>query len=230
MRKRFHLVCVLAVLVLGAHSCQDFFSTSLTPWVARTSFTIPADISTTQALDYVAQALANNDPTLAASLTPILLTQAKAAVDDPLLYDQLASAMVTTVLLSSNVGTAFNQSLSAMAGGFEESEAGMEAAIQTIVGAFAAVSFSATDIAALQQLVDTPPATIPVLDVQAAAAGLLFQALNDTDFFDASAEPDLDALAENESYILALALVQLIPEGTETPLGSFLDMFSGFGE
>jgi len=224
MIKKIISILFLTSLLFGLLSCQDFFSKSLALWAARSSFAIPSDISTAQALDYVNQALVNNDPILAASLTPILLNQAQAASGDPVLYSQLANAMVTTVLLSSNVGTAFNQTLAVLAGGFEETEAGLDAALEDIVASFSSVSFSAGDLLALQQIVDQPPDNLSALDLQAAAVGLIFMAMNDIGYFD-DPETDFSALEDNSSFILGMALLGLIPEGTESPLSGFMDMF-----
>jgi hypothetical protein len=231
MIKKISRLCFLACFVFGLSACQAFFSTSIAPWAARAAFKIPADVSTEQALDYVTQALMNNDPVLAAALTPVLFAQAEAARADPVLYNQLANAMVSTVLLSTNVGTAFNKTLVVLAGGIEESEEGLAATVEAILDAFSSVNFTTADLAALQLIVDQPPSSVSAIDLQAAAAALTYQALSETGLLggDTTTVPDLSELAENDSFKLAVNLLALIPEGTESPFGNFTDMFGNLG-
>ncbi|MBU0936520.1 MAG: hypothetical protein KKI09_15895 [Spirochaetes bacterium] len=228
------ILAVLATALLLA-GCQDFFSSSLTPWAARATLPISADISTEDALTYLDQAISNNDPMLAASLTPILLGQAEAAaLADPEsdAYNELAGALVSSVLLSSNTGTAFNTAVSSLPdllagmdeGASEADLAAAETALNNMITALGTVDYSEGDIAALQLIADNPPEGISSDDLAAAAIGLMFQTLTDEgiDLTDTDNPPDLSSLEDNANFLLAAELLALIPEGEESELGFLL--------
>lgn len=98
------LVALSACMALCASSCQEFFTNSLASGLARSSYTIPAGISVTDAMDLLTES--GSDPQVAQALVPVLTDAVEGATPGTQAYDEAASALVTAVVTSSEVSQA----------------------------------------------------------------------------------------------------------------------------
>ncbi|HAP43016.1 MAG: hypothetical protein A2087_11535 [Spirochaetes bacterium GWD1_61_31] len=205
------------MLALGA--CQAFFTTSLANWAVRPALAIPADISADQALAYLEQAQANNDPALAAALTPILLTQLQAEGLEAAAAAELSTALLDSILISSGASAAFSDLISLISAPEGED-------LPDLTAMFEAVAFTEADYAAIAYLISNPVEAPPVDQLVMLSASLMLTALADIEL--SPEDPDYMAtLMADENYMLALALTLMIPVDAELPFDGMFDGLLG---
>lgn len=220
------LAACLASLAL-ATSCQQFFTSSLAAYLARDSYTIPADLPVDDAIELLEAAMAQGDSATAAALvTPLL-----AAASDPTSadYNEAATALASAVVLSSGVGTAVTSMAQLFLAADEETD---EAAMmETIADTISSVTLSSTEVEALSLIAENPPAGLGADDAYAAAVALVSNAFatTETDINDIGSltAEQTDAIAADPSMIAALSLIEYAGtvDGGESLIGSLLGGF-----
>jgi hypothetical protein len=94
-----------AIAAMALFGCQQFFTTSLASSLARSSLSIPSNLSTSQAADLAAQAKDNQDTKLAGALVTSLVTEigAMPASSDK---TQLQTSAATAAIVASGTSSA----------------------------------------------------------------------------------------------------------------------------
>lgn len=224
------LAACLASLAL-ATSCQQFFTSSLAAYLARDSYTIPADLPVDDAIELLEAAMAQGDSATAAALVKPLLAAATAAASDPTSedYNEAATALASAVVLSSGVGTAVTSMAQLFLAADEETD---EAAMmETIADTISSVTLSSTEVEALSLIAENPPAGLGADDAYAAAVALVSNAFatTETDINDIGSltAEQTDAIAADPSMIAALSLIEYAGtvDGGESLIGSLLGGF-----
>lgn len=213
-------VMALLILVLLV-SCQQLFTTSLGTTLARDTYPDLSKISLAEALLYMADAKA--DPSLAAALvTPLY----KAALDaDPAssAYDKAATALVDAVVISSGIGTAINDGLTAF---LNDDAIDLDSLLNSI-------TVSAASIDALTLIADNidadppaPPPSMTATQAYTAAATLMVAILADAPGLSLNDSTAGDfATANTAAYNTALILFQYA-QSIDTPDSIFGSIFS----
>ena len=104
LSKMLSLAPLAVVLAFGLEGCQQLFTTSLGKPFARSSISVPSNLTPDQAAALVAQAKANQDPTLASALVMSLLTQISTTTD-PTAKAALESSAASAAIVASGVGS-----------------------------------------------------------------------------------------------------------------------------
>jgi len=202
------LAACLASLAL-ASSCQQFFTTSLAPFLARVSYTIPADLPVEDAIRLLEQAMDQGDSSAAAALvTPLLAAATAAAEADPesAAYHQAASALLDAAVLSSGVSSAMTTLASGYLALGDEEPTGEQLA--TMMAAFSSVSLDDTAEDALLLLAAYPPSDMSSEEAYAAGLALMADGLSDAGSsladMESLTEEQLAALEEDPSFAAAM--------------------------
>jgi len=166
MAKRIAAVMMTMALLVSLSSCQQFFTASLATFLARDSYTIPADLPVGDAIDLLDSAKASGDEQLAAALVTPLYNAAVAATPGSAAYDVAAGALLDAAVLASGVNTAMVSVMNAYVDGAAD-------LANIAVGAVASISLSAEAAAGLRMIATDNPADLSVEDAYAAAVALL---------------------------------------------------------
>lgn len=222
---------LLAITVAGAcvlSSCQQFFTTSLAPMLARDSYTIPADMSVDDATALLADALANGDAEMAAALVTPLLAAATTAAADPTsaAYQEAANALLDAAVLSSGVGSVMTEVATTLA--TADLESMTEEDLAETMDLISSITLDDNAEAALILIAQNPPDDMTADDAYAAALALASNAFVDAgvsfdDIGSLSAEEEA-ALAADPAVDAAIALLDQasLLGGDESLFGSLL--------
>jgi len=160
---------LMAVMMLALlASCQQLFTTSLGKGLARDSYDL-SGISLKDALSYLALAKANGDIQLAAALVAPLLDKAEDAVGTAA-YDEVATALVSAVIISSGMGQAVNAGLSLIASSIAE---GTVINLADVAEIITSVTITSASVDALLLVANDPPPSMDATQAYTAAATLL---------------------------------------------------------
>lgn len=107
---------LISLVVLIFAGCQQIFTTSLATALARSSPSIPSNLSTSQASDLVAQAKSTQDTQLAAVLVSNLNAEI-ANTSDPATQASLKQSAAEAAVVASGAGSTVLSALSAFASG-----------------------------------------------------------------------------------------------------------------
>ncbi len=220
-------------ILFGMVSCQAFFSTSLAPWAARTSYALPANMTAAQASDLLQTALAQNNPELASALLPQLLLAAQSGVPGEA-QDLLLNDLYSATLLSSGIGTSISSLLptvitaldpATVSGGGTSSDILMTA-LTSFQDSLSTVTLSTDELAALALYASDPPADADANTMIMTAAAVLIISADAADV-DISADglaamtpEQITALVDVPGVDLALALAlqaQAISDASGVP-------------
>lgn len=231
------LAACLASLTL-ATSCQQFFTSSLATYLARDSYTIPADLPVDEAIELLDQAMAQGDSAMAAALvTPLLAAATAAAEADPesAAYQEAASALLDAAVLSSGVGSAMTTLASGyMALGDEEPT---EEELSAMMDSFSSVTLDDDAENALMLLAAYPPDDMSSEDAYAAGLALMADSLSDSgsslDDMENMTEDQLADLEDDPAFLVGmmfLAYGAAIDEesGESSAIGDLLGGLIGF--
>lgn len=233
MAIRIAAVIMTMALLVSLSSCQQFFTASLATFLARDSYTIPADLPVGDAIDLLDSAKASGDENLAAALVTPLYNVASAATPGTAAYDEAATALTQAVLLSSGVGTAIGDVVSDL--GTADFGSITAAQIDTALASVAAISLTPAETTALLMIAADPPASMSTDDAYIAALSIAVDAFGDagvalsslTDFSDlldtGALPPGVDSVSINAAKaLLTYAQTLDAADGTDSLLGQML--------
>ncbi len=222
------LLSTISVLtgLLALSSCQQFFTTSLAVGLARDSYTIPANMTVSDASALLDAAILNGDVEMAAQLVTPLLTALEGLTSGTAEYNEAAAALLDAVVLSSGVGAAMTNVATTLASAdldnlTEEDLAGAMASLSTI-----ALSDDAE--AALLLLATNPPADMSADDAYSAAISLAADSFTDAelniDSVDTLTPEQITELSEDDSMAAAVDLIGQAQDlgGDESLFGDLL--------
>jgi hypothetical protein len=212
-------IMALLILTLLA-SCQQLFTTSLGSALAREGYPDLSDLSLADALLYMADAKA--DPVLATALVAPLYNAALDADPASTTYDKAATALVDAVVISSGIGTAINDGLTAY---LNEDPVDLDALIGGI--AVSAASIQALTLIAdnIDAVPSAPPPSMTASQAYAAAATLMVAILADDPTLNINTSTAGDFQTANTTlYDTALILFQYA-ESIDTPDSIFGSIF-----
>ncbi|HUW71138.1 MAG TPA: hypothetical protein VMX33_12980 [bacterium] len=207
---RMAAILLTMALLVSLSSCQQFFTASLAGYLARDSYTIPADISVADA----AELLAGGDANVAAALVAPLYNATSAAAPGTAAYDEAASALVTAVVLSSDASPAIFSIVEDL--GTEDLGTLTQPQIDAALATLMSISLTSAESAALVLISDDPAAPDGAApdELYIAAFALAVDAFNDGD----ASEADLDTwlgggalpgTVDSDSVNAAMALLDL---------------------
>ena len=213
------MLALLLVALLG--SCEQLFTTSLAKPLARDSYDL-SDISLDEALSYLSQATENGDIEMATALVAPLLEQTNAATTAAA-YDEAATALVTTVILSTGIGQAINSGMDILASSISD---GTTINTQDVAAIIDSVTVSAASVDALLLISGAPPPSMDATQAYSAAATLLLSIVESTSLTLESDFSEFDALtgAQAASFDAAQALFNHATDnlnGADTIFGDF---------
>ena len=116
MRVPTSALATLAFSALLLSGCQQLFTTSLGSSLARTSYSIPTNLSTSQAADLAAQAKDDQDTKLASALLSSLNTEIS-NTSDPATKAALEQSAAEAAVVASGAGTSVMTALSDFSNG-----------------------------------------------------------------------------------------------------------------
>lgn len=166
-------------LVLPLSSCQQFFTASLAGYLARDSYSIPANLPVSDAMALLDTAKSSGDAQMAAALVTPLYNAASAATPGTTAYDEAATALVSAVVMSSCASPALFSIVSDL--GIENLGAISGAQIDTALSALMTITLTPAESNALVLISDdvSPPTGSEPDELYIGAFALVVDAFND---------------------------------------------------
>lgn len=220
---------VTAAAAIALTSCQQLFTTSLAGFLARDSYTVPADLSVADASSLLAEAKANGDADLAAALVAPLVTAMDNATTTAA-YDEAASAALEAVILASEVGPVVT---TAALAALDALESGGSVDMGSVLESVASVSLTDAEVAALVAIAADPPTDMPATDAITAALALVGDSLEASEMeamlTTLGDEASVDTALASETDPSLLAAYQLVAYAFDSgaSIESLLGAFSG---
>lgn len=196
----------LAVLVLAAFfaaSCQQFFTSSIAKPLARSNYSIPANIGADDAAALLAES--GGDPKIAAALVKPLYNAIKTAAPGTESYNTAANALLEAAVASSGINSVIAEAQSLFFSGAED--------FDSILKKLDSISLSEEAVNGLGLVAQNLPANMNPDNAIAAAAALVVVACANegstiSELMDATPDQGLiDALKSTAEITAALKLI-----------------------
>ncbi len=196
-------LAVLALAAFFASSCQQFFTSSIAKPLARSNYSIPANIGADDAAALLAES--GGDPKIAAALVKPLYNAIKTATPGTENYNTAANALLEAAVASSGINSIITEAQGLFFSGAED--------FGSIIEKLDSISLSEDAVNGLGLIAQNLPANMNPDSAIAAAAALVVVACAKegstiSELMDATPDPDLiDDLKGTAEIKAALSLI-----------------------
>lgn len=220
MKKTTYRTVMVFLLLVPLVSCQQLFTTSLGKALARDRYPDLSGLSLDQALLYLDDAKA--DPALATALVAPLYKAALAADPASSDYDKAATALVDAVVISSGVGTAIHDGLTAYLNDDPVDLDALLGGITVSAASIQALTLIAANIAAVPP---APPPSMTATQAYTAAAALMVAILAQDPALNLNTSPAVDFQTANDVLYDTALILFLHAQAIDTPDSIFGSIF-----